>query len=117
MSTYDSARETSHVTRLGWHLSETGFGTWGMAGWTGSDDRESMAALDRAVELGCNFFDTAWADGAGKSERMLGSLLRGRRDTPVYVATKVPPTNLRSTGLAGIPLDEVFPIERRSGSA
>ena len=45
---------------------------WGMAGWTGSDDEESHKSLDRAVELGCNFFDTAWAYGDGHSERLLG---------------------------------------------
>ena len=43
-----------------------------MAGWTGSDDEESLASLDRAIALGCNFFDTAWAYGDGHSERLLG---------------------------------------------
>lgn len=84
---------------------------WGMAGWTESDDRESMAGLHRAVELGCNIFDTAWAYGDGKSERMLGDLLRAHRDQRLYVATKVPPKNLRWTGLDGIPLDAVFPSD------
>lgn len=97
--------------RLGWQVSEIGFGMWGMGGWTESDDRESMAALHRAVELGCNFYDTAWAYGSGKSERMLGDLLRAYRDTRLYVATKVPPKNLRWTGLTGVPLDEVFPTD------
>jgi aryl-alcohol dehydrogenase-like predicted oxidoreductase len=49
---------------------------WGMGGWTGSNDEESMQALQRAVDLGCNFFDTAWAYGAGKSEGLLGELVR-----------------------------------------
>jgi aryl-alcohol dehydrogenase-like predicted oxidoreductase len=95
--------------RLGWSLSEVGYGMWGLAGWTGSDDRESSAALHRAVELGCNFFDTAWAYGAGKSERMLADLLRAHPRPRLYVATKVPPKNLRWTGLGGCSLDEVFP--------
>jgi aryl-alcohol dehydrogenase-like predicted oxidoreductase len=82
---------------------------WGMAGWTGADDRESMAALHRSVALGCNFFDTAWAYGAGKSEQMLGDLLRAHRSQRLYTATKIPPKNLRWTGLAGIALEEVFP--------
>ena len=47
--------------RTGWQVSEIGYGMWGMAGWSGSDDEESSASLDRAVALGCNFFDTAWA--------------------------------------------------------
>jgi aryl-alcohol dehydrogenase-like predicted oxidoreductase len=53
--------------RTGWKVSEIGYGMWGMAGWTGSDDQESLRALDRAVELGCTFFDTAWAYGDGRS--------------------------------------------------
>ena len=64
---------------------------WGMAGWTGSDDEESLKSLDRAVELGCTFFDTAWAYGDGHSELLLGETLRRHRDTRLYVATKLPP--------------------------
>ena len=99
------------MSRLGWKVSEVGYGMWGMAGWTESDDRESMAALHLAVEAGGNFFDTAWAYGSGKSERMLGELLRAQRGTRLYAATKVPPKNLRWTGLDGTPLDDVFPTE------
>jgi aryl-alcohol dehydrogenase-like predicted oxidoreductase len=82
---------------------------WGLAGWSGSEDKASVAALHRGVELGCNFFDTAWAYGAGKSERIAGDLLRAFPDKRLYVATKVPPKNQRWTGLDGVPLDEVFP--------
>ena len=60
----------------GWDVSEVGYGMWGMAGWTGSDDEESLASLDRAIELGCNFFDTAWAYGDGHSEQLLGRTLK-----------------------------------------
>jgi aryl-alcohol dehydrogenase-like predicted oxidoreductase len=95
--------------RTGWNISEVGYGMWGLAGWSGSDDCESLAALERAVALGCNFFDTAWAYGDGKSEQMLGQIVRANRGTRLYVATKVPPRNRRWTGLAGIPLDDVFP--------
>ncbi len=63
-------------SRLPMPISEIGFGMWGVGGWTGSDDDESSAALDRAVELGCTFFDTALAYGEGRSERLLGALLR-----------------------------------------
>ena len=52
---------------------------WGMGGWTGSDDAESLASLDRAIELGCNFFDTAFAYGDGHSETLLGEALRRHR--------------------------------------
>ena len=62
--------------RTGWKASEIGYGMWGLAGWTGSDDDETLKSLHRAVELGCNFFDTAWAYGDGKSEQILAKLLR-----------------------------------------
>ena len=65
--------------RTGWTVSEIGYGMWGMAGWTGSDDEESAASLDRAVELGCTFFDTARAYGEGRSEQLLGALLNADR--------------------------------------
>jgi aryl-alcohol dehydrogenase-like predicted oxidoreductase len=99
------------VPRLGWEWSEIGFGMWGMAGWTESDDRESMAGLHRSVELGCTFFDTAWAYGGGKSERMLGDLLRAHRGTRLFAATKIPPKNQRWTGLGANTLDDVFPSD------
>ena len=57
--------------RTGWQVSEVGYGMWGMAGWTGSEITEVNKALDRAVEMGCNFFDTAWAYGSGRSEEIL----------------------------------------------
>src|SRR5439155_7358816 len=69
--------------RTGWNVGDVGYGMWGMGGWTGSNDDESMAALERAVDLGCNFFDTAWAYGQGHSERLLGRLLRSRPATRV----------------------------------
>src|SRR5580704_8921455 len=85
--------------RLGWPVSEVGYGLWGMGGWTGSDDDESLKALERALTLGCNFFDTAWVYGVGKSETLLGEALRAWRTSgdarPLYVATKVPPKNMR----------------------
>ena len=68
--------------RTGWQVSEIGYGMWGMGGWTGSDDEESLRALDRALALGCNFFDTAWAYGGGKSEQLLGQAIRKRGRTP-----------------------------------
>ena len=64
--------------RTGWQVSEIGYGMWGMAGWTGSDDDASRQALQRAVELGCNFFDTAWAYGAGRSETLAGRVGAGQ---------------------------------------
>src|ERR1700750_1652013 len=79
--------------RLGWQVSELGYGMWGLAGWTGSDDDESIASLQLAVDDGVNFFDTAWAYGDGRSEKILQRLLRANSDKRVYVASKIPPMN------------------------
>ncbi len=95
--------------RLGWMVSDVGYGMWGMAGWTGSADTESMQALDRSIELGCNFFDTAWAYGDGHSERLLGEALKRHRDKRLYVATKIPPKNRKWPARPEYRLDEVFP--------
>jgi aryl-alcohol dehydrogenase-like predicted oxidoreductase len=97
--------------RLGWNVSEIGYGMWGMGGWTGSEDAESMASLQQAVELGCNFFDTAWAYGEGHSERLLGDLVRSQRETRLYVATKIPPKNQKWPARPEYRLDDVFPPE------
>ena len=79
--------------RTGWQVGEIGYGMWGMAGWSGSQDAESLASLQRAIDLGCNFFDTAWAYGDGHSEELLGKTLRANPSKQLYVATKVPPKN------------------------
>jgi aryl-alcohol dehydrogenase-like predicted oxidoreductase len=97
--------------RLGWNVSEIGYGMWGMAGWTGSDDHESARALDRSIELGCNFFDTAYAYGEGRSERLLKDALARHRGRRLYAATKVPPKNRKWPGRAETPASEVFPYD------
>ena len=97
------------TSRHHWSISEVGYGMWGMGGWTGSDDGESAAALDRAVRLGCNFFDTAYAYGEGRSERLLGALLRRHPNERLYTATKVPPKNRVWPGKGGTPARDVFP--------
>jgi aryl-alcohol dehydrogenase-like predicted oxidoreductase len=95
--------------RTNWQVSEIGYGMWGMGGWTGSDDDESRRSLDRAVELGCTFFDTAYAYGMGRSEKLLGEALKRHADKKLYAATKVPPKNLKWPGHGGTPVSEVFP--------
>jgi len=97
--------------RLGWSVSEVGYGMWGVGGWTGSDDAQSGASLDKAVELGCNFFDTAFAYGDGRSERLLGQALRRHAGKHLYVATKVPPKDRHWPGLATTPPQQVFPYD------
>jgi aryl-alcohol dehydrogenase-like predicted oxidoreductase len=74
--------------RTGWHVSAVSFGAWAIGGaWGSVDDKESLAALDRAVDLGVNFIDTADVYGDGRSERLVGELRR-RRSEKIYVATK-----------------------------
>jgi aryl-alcohol dehydrogenase-like predicted oxidoreductase len=105
--------------RTGWNVSEIGYGMWGMAGWTGSEDKESLDSLQRAVDLGCNFFDTAWAYGAGHSEKLLGKIVRARKgkasaggpDKKLYMATKVPPKNGCWPARPEYSLDDSYPPE------
>lgn len=102
--------------RVGWRVSEIGYGMWGMGGWSGSDDEESLASLQRAADEGCNFFDTAWAYGEGRSESLLGRLVRDNPGRKLYAATKIPPKNGKWPSRAEFTLDETFPpdyIERR----
>lgn len=95
--------------KTGWRISEIGYGMWGMAGWTGSDDEESFRSLQLAADLGCNFFDTAWGYGAGKSEHLLGELIRANRDKKIYTATKMPPKNFQWPSTREFSLDDCFP--------
>lgn len=92
-------------------VSEIGYGMWGMAGWTESDDRQSAESLQLAVDLGCNFFDTAWNYGAGRSEALLGELVRNNPDKRLYTATKIPPKNFEYPSRSTAALDETFPPE------
>ncbi|HVS35093.1 MAG TPA: aldo/keto reductase [Gemmataceae bacterium] len=95
--------------RTGWQVSEVGYGMWGLAGWTGADDEQTRRSLQLAVDLGCNFFDTAWAYGEGRSERLLGQLVRANPAQKLYTATKVPPKNRRWPSRRGSPIFDVFP--------
>ncbi|WP_077920873.1 aldo/keto reductase [Spirosoma sp. 209] len=95
--------------RTGWQVSEIGYGMWGLAGWTGSERPQIEQALDRAVERGCNFFDTAWAYGNGLSEQILKDLLARNRDKQLYVATKIPGKNFKWPSKPEYALEDVFP--------
>ncbi len=76
--------------RTGLEVSTIGFGGWAIGGdaWGPVEDRQSLAAIERALELGVTFFDTADVYGRGRSEELLGRALGGRRDD-VVVCTKV----------------------------
>lgn len=95
--------------RTGWLVSEIGYGMWGMGGWTGSDDDQSVQALQQAIDLGCTFFDTAWGYGSGHSEGLLGHIVRANPDTKLYTATKVPPKNFTWPSQRGFSLNDCFP--------
>ncbi len=74
--------------RTGWKVSEISFGAWAIGSMWGSvDEKESMAALHKALDVGINFFDTADVYGDGRSERLLGRLRKERQET-FYIATK-----------------------------
>jgi aryl-alcohol dehydrogenase-like predicted oxidoreductase len=95
--------------RTNWQVSDIGYGMWGLAGWTGSDDEETLQSLQRSVDLGCNFFDTAWAYGAGHSENLLGQIVRANADKKLYTATKIPPKNRQWPSRREFTLDDCFP--------
>jgi aryl-alcohol dehydrogenase-like predicted oxidoreductase len=95
--------------RTGWKVSEIGYGMWGLAGWSGSDDSESIESLHRSIELGCNFFDTAWGYGKGHSESILGRVVGEYPGKQLIVATKLPPKNFIWPSRRGFTLDECFP--------
>jgi aryl-alcohol dehydrogenase-like predicted oxidoreductase len=95
--------------RTGWKVGEIGYGMWGLAGWSGSDDSESIESLHRSIELGCNFFDTAWGYGRGHSESILGRVVREHPDKQLIVATKLPPRNLTWPSRREFTLDDCFP--------
>ena len=95
--------------RTDWPVSEIGYGMWGMGGWKDSSDEESRASLQRSVEQGCNFFDTAWGYGAGHSEGLLGDLIRANPDRKLYTATKIPPKNFQWPSRRAFTLEDCFP--------
>ncbi len=95
--------------RTDWQVSEIGYGMWGMGGWKDSSDEESRASLQRSVELGCNFFDTAWGYGAGHSEGLLGDLIRANPGRKLYTATKIPPKNFQWPSRREFTSENCFP--------
>lgn len=97
--------------RTGFEVSEIGCGLWGMSGWSGSEDAESLASLQRAVDGGCNFFDTAWAYGEGKSDGFLGKILAANPGKRLYAASKIPPKNRKWPAQPNYDYNDVFPAD------
>src|SRR6266542_591936 len=84
--------------RCNFNVSEIGFGAWAIGGsWGAQSDADSLAALHRALDLGCNFIDTAAGYGNGRSEKLIGQILRERaasgKKEKIFVATKTPPAD------------------------
>jgi aryl-alcohol dehydrogenase-like predicted oxidoreductase len=95
--------------RTGWEVSEIGYGMWGMASWSNSDDEESLRSLQASVDHGCNFFDTAYAYGNGHSENLLGQIVRANPEKRLYTATKIPPETLQWPATEDSRLMDTYP--------
>ena len=97
--------------RTSWQVSEIGYGMWGMGSWSDSDDQQSLESLQAAIDLGCNFFDTAHAYGEGHSEKLLGQIVRARSDKKLYTATKIPPKSRQWPASSTSTLQENYPLD------
>jgi aryl-alcohol dehydrogenase-like predicted oxidoreductase len=102
--------------KTGIEISEIGYGAWGIGGaqWLGGNDRASLDALHRSIELGLNFIDTALAYNEGHSERLVGQVVRevhAQQGKKIWVATKIPPKNRLWPARPGIPVQDVFPAQ------
>ncbi|MBI3288861.1 MAG: aldo/keto reductase [Elusimicrobia bacterium] len=94
--------------KTGLTVSELGYGAWGIGGgmWADADDNLALAALRRSLELGVDFFDTAYVYGDGHSERLIGRVLK-ETGASAAVASKIPPKNGRWPSVGGV--SEAFP--------
>ncbi len=97
--------------RTGFEVSDIAHGLWGMSGWSESDDQQSREAIHLAIDLGCNFFDTAWAYGNGKSDGLLGEALANTKGKRIYAASKIPPKNLKWPASPKDKYKDVFPAD------
>jgi aryl-alcohol dehydrogenase-like predicted oxidoreductase len=85
--------ETRQLGNTDLHITPIGFGTWAIGGgnwefgWGPQDEREAIQAIERAVDLGMNWIDTAAVYGLGHSEELVGKAIRGMKQKP-YVFTK-----------------------------
>jgi aryl-alcohol dehydrogenase-like predicted oxidoreductase len=105
----EDAMKYRRFGRTEWKVSEIGYGMWGMVDWSGSDEEQVLDSLQLAVDLGVNFFDTAWAYGKGRSEKLLGQLVRANPDKKLYTATKIPPKNGKWPARPEYTVDDCYP--------
>ncbi len=97
--------------KTGFKASEIGFGTWSMGSlWGDRDDQKATEALNLFLDLGGNFFDTAYVYGDGHSEELIGNVVRKRKvRDKVFVATKVPPKDYQWPAKHDSRLQDIFP--------
>src|SRR3954470_1128096 len=95
--------------RSGISVSEIAHGLWGMGSWSDSDDKQSAEALQLSTDLGCTFFDGAWAYGEGRSDRLLGEHLKANSSKALFAASKVPPLNRKWPARSTYKYADVFP--------
>ncbi len=102
-----------NLGRTGWQISAIGFGAWGIGGgWGAKDDNEAKRALHEYLDLGGNFIDTAYVYGDGHSERLIAEVVSERRsDTPLYIASKVPPKTMQWDVPPGVSASDNFPVD------
>ena len=98
-----------NLGETGYAVSEIGHGLWGMGSWSGSTDETSRAALRRSIEGGCNFFDSAFVYGNGRSDGLIGTIARECAKQTLILASKIPPADFKWPSSPSRPLHAVFP--------
>jgi aryl-alcohol dehydrogenase-like predicted oxidoreductase len=104
--------KTRPLGRTGYHVSEIGFGAWGIGGglWRGSSDEDARKTLHAALESGVTFFDTALSYGDGHSERLMAEILASNEGGDrLVVSTKIPPKNYEWPASPETPITRAFP--------
>ena len=84
--------ESRELGKTGERIPVVGMGTWALGNSSGEQRREEIKALQKGIELGMKFIDTAEVYGHGRSESLVGDAIRDYRDE-VFLATKVAPEN------------------------
>jgi len=104
----------------GRRVTELGVGMWGMGGgiggWSGADERASAAVLQRAVDAGITFFDSAQVYGYGATDALLGDLRAANPDRDLLLASKIPPRNKEWPARPGARIRDAFPPDHIRGS-
>ncbi len=102
-----------NLGRTGYKISEIGHGLWGAGGssWFGASDEEIREALQLSLDLGCNFFDSAYVYGAGKSDRFLGELISKNPGKEIYATSKIPPMTNKWPASSKETYEESYPMD------